>query len=65
MPGCPNGFTRPYLGKIDLVGKTPGRYKLYFGTNYAEECLNKHYRKMLNEESVLRELTPILTGCAT
>ena len=64
MTGCPNGCARPYLGKIGLVGKAPGRYNLYFGANYAGECLNKHYREMLNEEGILQELTSILTDYA-
>ena len=64
MTGCPNGCARPYLGKIGLVGKAPGRYNLYFGTDYAGKCLNKHYHEMLNEEGILRELTSILTDYA-
>ena len=64
MTGCPNGCARPYLGKIGLVGKASGRYNLYFGANYAGEYLNKYYREMLNEEGILRELTPILVDYA-
>ena len=56
---CPTIFS-----KIDLIDKAPGRYNLYFGTNYAGECLNKHYHEMLNEEGILRELMPILADYA-
>lgn len=56
---CPTIFS-----KIDLIDKAPGRYNLYFGTNYAGECLNKHYREILNKEGILRELTPILVDYA-
>lgn len=56
---CPAIFS-----KIGLIGKAPGRYNLYFGANHAVECLNKHYRERLNEEGILRELTPILVDYA-
>ncbi|WP_210516296.1 NADPH-dependent assimilatory sulfite reductase hemoprotein subunit [Hymenobacter terricola] len=64
MTGCPNGCARPYLGEIGLVGKAPGRYNLYLGANYAGERLNKLYREMLDEEGILRELTPLLAAYA-
>ena len=60
MTGC----ARPYLGEIGLVGKAPGRYNLYLGANHAGERLNKLYREMLDEEGILRELTPILADYA-
>jgi sulfite reductase (NADPH) hemoprotein beta-component len=64
MTGCPNGCARPYLGEIGLVGKAPGRYNLYLGANYAGERLNKLYREMLDEDGILRELTPLLAAYA-
>ncbi|OGX91293.1 NADPH-dependent assimilatory sulfite reductase hemoprotein subunit [Hymenobacter coccineus] len=65
MTGCPNGCARPYLGEIGLVGKAPGRYNLYLGANHAGERLNKLYREMLDEDGILRELTPLLAAYAT
>ena len=64
MTGCPNGCARPYLGEIGLVGRAPGRYNLYLGANHAGERLNKLYREMLDEDGILRELTPLLATYA-
>ncbi|GAB3874285.1 assimilatory sulfite reductase (NADPH) hemoprotein subunit [Hymenobacter segetis] len=64
MTGCPNGCARPYLGEIALVGKAPGRYNLYLGANHAGERLNKLYREMLDEDGILRELSPLLAAYA-
>lgn len=64
MTGCPNGCARPYLGEIGLVGRAPGRYNLYLGANHAGERLNKLYREMLDEDGILRELTPLLAAYA-
>jgi sulfite reductase (NADPH) hemoprotein beta-component len=64
MTGCPNGCARPYLGEIGLVGKAIGRYNLYLGANHAGERLNKLYREMLDEDGILRELTPLLEAYA-
>lgn len=65
MTGCPNGCARPYLGEIGLVGRAPGRYNLYLGANHAGERLNKLYREMLDEDGILRELSPLLAAYAT
>jgi sulfite reductase (NADPH) hemoprotein beta-component len=64
MTGCPNGCARPYLGEIGLVGKSVGRYNLYLGANHAGERLNKLYREMLDEDGIVRELTPLLAAYA-
>ena len=39
MTGCPNGCARPYIAEIGLVGKAPGRYRLYLGAGFAGERL--------------------------
>ena len=64
MTGCPNGCARPYLGEIALVGRAPGRYNLYLGASHAGERLNKLYREMLDEDGILRELSPLLAAYA-
>jgi sulfite reductase (NADPH) hemoprotein beta-component len=64
MTGCPNGCARPYLGEIGLVGRAPGRYNLYLGADHAGERLNKLYREMLDEDGILRELSPVLAAYA-
>ncbi|RZK54539.1 MAG: sulfite reductase, partial [Hymenobacter sp.] len=65
MTGCPNGCARPYLGEIGLVGKAPGRYNLYLGASHHGDRLNKLYREMLDEDGILRELTPLIASYAT
>ncbi|RAK64137.1 NADPH-dependent assimilatory sulfite reductase hemoprotein subunit [Hymenobacter edaphi] len=62
MTGCPNGCARPYLGEIGLVGKAVGRYNLYLGASHRGERLNKLYREMLDEDGIIRELTPLLAA---
>ncbi|GAA3931605.1 NADPH-dependent assimilatory sulfite reductase hemoprotein subunit [Hymenobacter algoricola] len=64
MTGCPNGCARPYLGEIGLVGRAIGKYNLYLGANHAGERLNKLYREQLDEDGILRELTPLLEAYA-
>ncbi|RYY18793.1 MAG: sulfite reductase, partial [Cytophagaceae bacterium] len=65
MTGCPNGCARPYLGEIGLVGRSPGRYNLYLGASHEGDRLNKLYREMLDEDGILRELSPLLAAYAT
>ena len=64
MTGCPNGCGRPFLGEIGFVGKAPGKYNLYLGAGFAGERLNKMYRENINEETILKELKPILEAYA-
>jgi sulfite reductase (NADPH) hemoprotein beta-component len=65
MTGCPNGCARPYLGEIGLVGRSLGRYNLYLGASHEGDRMNKLYREMLDEDGILRELTPLLAAYAT
>ncbi|WP_426059787.1 NADPH-dependent assimilatory sulfite reductase hemoprotein subunit [Hymenobacter sp. B1770] len=64
MTGCPNGCARPYLGEIGLVGRALGRYNLYLGANHTGERLNKLYAEMLDEDGILRALSPLLADYA-
>lgn len=61
MTGCPNGCARPYLGEIGLVGRTLGKYNLYLGASFTGDRLNKLYREMLDEQSILEELQQVLS----
>jgi sulfite reductase (NADPH) hemoprotein beta-component len=65
MTGCPNGCARPYLGEIALIGRALGRYNLYLGASHHGDRLNKLYREMLDEDGILRELTPLIAAYAT
>lgn len=60
MTGCPNGCSRPFLGEIGFVGRAPGIYNMYLGAAFNGDRLNRLYKEMLNEESILKELKPIL-----
>lgn len=61
MTGCPNGCARPYLAEIGLVGRAPGKYNLYLGASFTGTRLNKLYKEMLDEQSILNELKQVLT----
>lgn len=58
--GCPNGCSRPFVAEVALVGKSPGRYNLYLGGGFCGQRLNKLYRDGIDEEEILRVLTPML-----
>lgn len=58
--GCPNGCSRPYLGEIALVGRSPGIYNLYLGASHIGDRLNKLYKEALNEEQIVATLKPII-----
>ncbi|KAJ0404252.1 hypothetical protein P43SY_000652 [Pythium insidiosum] len=64
MTGCPNGCGRPYLGEIGFVGRSPGIYNMYLGAGHAGERLNKLYKEAVDEETILRELAPIIKDYA-
>jgi sulfite reductase (NADPH) hemoprotein beta-component len=61
MSGCPNGCSRPYLGEIALVGKSPGKYNLYLGASASGDRLNALYRESVDEAAILGALRPLLT----
>lgn len=60
MSGCPNGCSRPYLGEIALVGKSPGKYNLYIGASAPGDRLNALYRESVDETAILAALRPLL-----
>jgi len=64
MTGCPNGCTRPYLGEIGFVGKSPGRYNMYLGAGFSGDRLNKLYKENVSEPEILQILTPIFEDYA-
>ena len=40
IAGCPNGCSRPYVGDIGIVGRTPDHYALYIGGDFEGTRLN-------------------------
>ena len=41
IAGCPNGCSRPYIGDIGIVGRTPDSYVLFIGGDFEGTRLNK------------------------
>ncbi len=41
VAGCPNGCSRPYVGDIGVVGRTPDNYALFIGGDFEGTRLNK------------------------
>ena len=64
MTGCPNGCARPYLAEIGLVGKAPGLYDLYLGSDRAGTRLNTRVHESLDETGLLDRLRPLLARFA-
>jgi sulfite reductase (NADPH) hemoprotein beta-component len=60
MTGCPNGCARPYLAEIGLVGRGPGTYNLYLGGAFDGTRMNKLYRRDIQHDRILAELSPLL-----
>lgn len=61
MTGCPNGCARPYTAEIAFVGKSPGKYQVYFGGNEASTRLNRVYKESVKTEEIIPELRTVLT----
>jgi sulfite reductase (NADPH) hemoprotein beta-component len=61
MSGCPNGCSRPYLGEIALVGKSPGKYNLYLGASASGDRLNALYRESVDEAALFAALRTLLS----
>ena len=64
MTGCPNGCARPYIAEIGLVGKGPGRYKLFLGGGFAGDRLACLYRDNADEAEILDALSPLFARYA-
>ena len=64
MTGCANGCARPYIAEIALVGKGPGRYKVFLGAGFAGERLGAPYLENANEAEVLEALDPLFARFA-
>jgi len=64
MTGCPNGCARPYLAEIGLVGKAPGRYKLFLGGGFSGDRLARLVLENADDETVLETLEPLIAAYA-
>lgn len=64
MTGCPNGCARPYMAEIGFVGKGPGRYQVWLGSNEAGTRLNRLWKDVVKDADMENELRPVLTRYA-
>ena len=62
--GCPNGCARPYLAEIAFVGKAPGRYQIWLGSDVAGTRLNRIWKDVVKDEDIENELRPVLARYA-
>ncbi|MBL4942651.1 MAG: assimilatory sulfite reductase (NADPH) hemoprotein subunit [Colwellia sp.] len=56
VTGCPNGCGRAMLAEIGLVGKGPGKYNMYLGSDLAGSRVPKLYQENVDEAGVLTEI---------
>jgi len=59
MTGCPNSCGRPSMAEIGFVGKAPGTYNMYLGADFIGQRLNTLYAESVNEDQIIKILTPI------
>ena len=56
VTGCPNGCGRAMLAEIGLVGKGPGKYNMYLGSDLAGTRVPKLYQENVSESDVLEQI---------
>jgi sulfite reductase (NADPH) hemoprotein beta-component len=56
VTGCPNGCGRAMLAEIGLVGKGPGKYNMYLGSDLAGTRVPKIYKENVDEATILSEI---------
>lgn len=56
VTGCPNGCGRAMLAELGLVGKGPGKYNMYLGSNLAGTRVPKLYQENVDEAGILTEI---------
>ena len=56
VTGCPNGCGRAMLAEIGLVGKGPGKYNMYLGSDLAGSRVPKIYKENVDEAGILAEI---------
>ena len=62
--GCPNGCARPYLAELAFVGKAPGRYQIWLGSDAAGTRLNRVWKDTVKDGDIENELRPVLARYA-
>ena len=59
IAGCPNGCSRPYVGDIGIVGRTPETYALYIGGDFEGTRLNEKVFDKVPYASIPQALEPM------
>ena len=59
LAGCPNGCSRPYVGDIGIVGRTPEHYALFIGGDFEGTRLNEKIFDRVPFEHITTALEPI------
>jgi sulfite reductase (NADPH) hemoprotein beta-component len=62
--GCPNGCARPYTAELAFVGKAPGRYQIWLGSDVAGTRLNRVWKDVVKDADIENELRPVLARYA-
>jgi sulfite reductase (NADPH) hemoprotein beta-component len=62
MTGCPNGCGRSVMAEIGLIGKSMGRYNVYFGGDAQGERLNTLYKENIDEAGILEMLDTLFAN---
>jgi sulfite reductase (ferredoxin) len=59
IAGCPNGCSRPYVGDIGIIGRTPDTYALYIGGDFEGTRLNEKLFDKVPMEHLPTALEPL------
>ncbi|MFO0388632.1 MAG: NADPH-dependent assimilatory sulfite reductase hemoprotein subunit [Alphaproteobacteria bacterium] len=59
IAGCPNGCSRPYVGDIGIVGRTPDTYALYIGGDFEGTRLNTKVFDKVPYDLIAASLEPM------
>jgi len=59
IAGCPNGCSRPYIGDIGIVGRTPDHYSVYIGGDFEGTRLNHKVFDKVPLNHIARTLEPM------
>lgn len=60
IAGCPNGCSRPYVGDIGLVGRTPEHYSVFIGGDFEGTRLNEKVFDKVPFDDITTALEPMV-----
>ncbi|MEI7668729.1 MAG: NADPH-dependent assimilatory sulfite reductase hemoprotein subunit [Pseudomonadota bacterium] len=61
LAGCPNGCSRPYVGDIGIVGRTPENYAIFIGGDFEGTRLNEKIFDKVPFENIDTALEPFVS----